>query len=41
MKAAENGNLDNSIRLLKKGCDPFIRDMKGRTALNFLESNHP
>ncbi|MFN9902080.1 MAG: ankyrin repeat domain-containing protein [bacterium] len=23
-KAAENGNLENVIRLLRKGCDPFI-----------------
>ena len=41
MKAAENGNLENCIRLLRKGCDPFIKDSKGRTALDFAEINHP
>lgn len=40
MKAAENGNMDNCITLLRNACDPFIRDSKGRTADIFAEINH-
>lgn len=32
MKAAENGNLENCISLLRNGCDAFSKDSQGRTA---------
>ena len=32
--------MDNIIRLLRRGCDPFIRDSKGRTALDISIINH-
>jgi ankyrin repeat protein len=40
MKAAENGNMENCITLLRNACDPFIMDSKGRTADIFAEINH-
>jgi ankyrin repeat protein len=33
--------LENVIRLLRRGCDPFIKDSKGMTALDIAIINHP
>ena len=39
MKAAESGNMDNSIRLIQAGCNPFIRDYMNNTAIEHAQHN--
>ena len=39
MKAAESGNMDNSIRLTQAGCNPFIKDYMNCTAIEHAQHN--
>ena len=41
MKAAEAGNRNIVVALLRAGCNPFLEDVQGRTADMYAESNHP
>ena len=41
MKAAECGNLDICIDLLRAGSDPFLEDNYGRNAQNVATVCHP
>ena len=41
MKAAEAGNRNIVVSLLRAGCNPFLEDVQGRTADMYAESNHP
>ena len=41
MKAAESGNMNIVIALLRAGCNPFREDVQGRTADVYAEANHP
>ena len=41
MKAAESGNRNIVVALLRAGCNPFLEDVQGRTADMYAESNHP
>ena len=41
MKAAEAGNREIVVDLLRAGCNPFLEDVQGRTADMYAQSNHP
>jgi len=41
MKAAEAGNKNIVVALLRAGCNPFLEDVQGRTADLYAECNHP
>ena len=41
MKAAEAGNRNIVVALLRAGCNPFLEDVQGRTADVYAENNHP
>ena len=41
MKAAEAGNRNIVVALLRASCNPFLENVMGKTADMYAESNHP
>ena len=41
MKAAQSGNLEIVIQILRAGCNPFLEDNQGLRADHHAERNHP
>ena len=41
MKAAEKGDMDIVVKLLKAGADPFQQDRRGLSACDYARIHHP